>query len=557
MQLDDLLMIVKFFGGLGMFLYGMKMMSAGLQKFAGDKMQHMMGVLTNKRFMGVLVGGFVTMIIQSSGATSVMAIGMVNAGIMNLTQSVGVIMGANVGTTATAWIVSATQLGDAFALMKPSFFAPILVGIGAMMVMFSKKVKKHITGELLIAIGILFIGLTWMTEAVQPYQNSEIFINAITVLGSNPVIGILVGAGVTCLMQSSSASIGVLQSLAMNGMITANVAVYICLGACIGSCTTALISSIGSTQNGKRVAIINLLFNCIGVVIFGSIMAIVFTTVPWLPDMTVDAVKIAIFHSSFKIINTICLFPAGNLLVKAAKKIIPEKGEDEFVQTDELVLHLDDRILRSPSFAIEMTTKEIVQMGRLAGANMRNALNCLIFNQYDNIDDIFLEEKKINRYQKQLTEYMVKISKLDLNEGQHLMVKNLLYAINDIERVGDHAENIAEYAQNMLRDNIVFSDVAKDELVDMSDKVMQNYDWSLEAMETGNNLLFEKVEAYEEQIDEMEMELRDRHIARLAQNLCRMESGVIFIDIISNLERVSDHAMNIVEYVQEYNYHEN
>lgn len=551
MTLDDITMIVKFFGGLGMFLYGMKMMSAGLQKFAGDKMQHMMGVLTNKRFMGVLVGGLVTMIIQSSGATSVMAIGMVNAGIMNLTQSVGVIMGANVGTTATAWIVSATQLGDTFAVLKPSFFAPILIGIGAMMVMFSKSQKRHVAGELLIAIGILFVGLTWMSDAVKPYQDSEVFVKAITVLGSNPFLGIFVGFLVTCIMQSSSASIGVLQSLAMNGMITANIAVYICLGACIGSCTTALISSVGSTRNGKRVAVINLLFNCIGVLIFGIIISIVFMLFPDLPWMTVDAVKIAVFHSSFKLVNTVFLFPMGNLLVRMACRIVKEKDEGEFEETDELMLHLDDRILKSASFAIEMTTKEIVEMGRLAGNNLRAALNSLIFNEYENLDEIFVTEKKINRYQKQLTEYMVKINKLELNEHQHTIVKNLLYAINDIERVGDHAENVAEYAQNMKRDGIEFSDMAKEELVEMSNKVMQNYDWAMEATLTGNKLLLEKVTAYEEQIDEMELELRDRHILRLSRNECRMESGVIFLDIISNLERVSDHAMNIVEYVQE------
>ncbi|MBE6020958.1 MAG: Na/Pi cotransporter family protein [Clostridiales bacterium] len=551
MNLDDVSMIVQFFGGLGMFLYGMKMMSAGMQKFAGDKMQHMMGVLTNRRFMGVLVGGFITMIIQSSGATSVMAIGMVNAGIMNLTQSVGVIMGANVGTTATAWIVSATQLGDTFAVMKPSFFAPILIGIGAILVMFGKSHKKNITGELLIAIGVLFVGLTWMSDAVKPYQDSEIFVKAITMLGANPFLGIMVGFVVTFLMQSSSASIGVLQSLAMNGMITANIAVYICLGACIGSCTTALISSIGSTKNGKRVAVINLLFNCIGVVIFGTIMSIVFMAVPSLPWMTVDAVKIAIFHSSFKIINTVFLFPMGNILVKLACKIVKDKPEGEYEEEDELVLHLDDRFLKSPSFAIEMVTKEIAEMGKLAGTNLRAAMKALIFNDYEKLDDIFLLEKKINRYQKQLTSYMVKINGLELNEHQNTAVKNLLYAINDIERVGDHAENIAEYAQNMKRDGIVFSDMAKDELVIMNGKVMQNYDWAIEAIQTGNKLLHEKITAYEEQVDAMELELRDRHILRLSRNECRMESGVIFLDIISNLERVSDHAMNLVEYVQE------
>ena len=553
MTLDDVTMIVTFFGGLGMFLYGMKMMSAGLQKFAGDKMQHMMGVLTNNRFTGLLVGGLVTMIIQSSGATSVMAIGMVNAGIMSLTQSVGVIMGANIGTTATAWIVSATQLGDTFAVFKPSFFAPILIGIGAIMVMFGKKAKTNAIGELLIAVGVLFTGLTWMSNAVKPYQDSEIFVRAITVLGANPFLGILVGFVVTCIMQSSSASIGVLQALAMDGMITANIAVYICLGACIGSCTTALISSVGSTTNGKRVAWVNLLFNVIGVIIFGIIISIAFVVLPDLAAMRVDAVKIAIFHSSFKLINAIFLFPMGNLLVKMASRIVKDKEGSIEEERSELARKLDDRLLRSPSFAIEMMVGEVVEMGNRAGDNVRAALNALIQYDYSKLGEVFATEKEINLYQDELTEYLVKINNLELSSGQNTMVKNLLYAISDIERVGDHAENIAEYAEKMKDEDIRFSDMAVKELTEMSSIVMRNYDWSLQAVATGNKGLIQDITDYEEVVDAMELELRDRHVDRLSRGECRVESGAIFLDIISNLERVADHAMNIVEYVQDFN----
>ena len=553
MTLEDVTMIVTFFGGLGMFLYGMKMMSAGLQKFAGDKMQHMMGVLTNNRFMGLLVGGLVTMIIQSSGATSVMAIGMVNAGIMSLTQSVGVIMGANIGTTATAWIVSATQLGDTFAVFKPSFFAPILIGIGAIMVMFGKKAKTNAIGELLIAVGVLFTGLTWMSNAVKPYQDSEIFVRAITVLGANPFLGILVGFVVTCIMQSSSASIGVLQALAMDGMITANIAVYICLGACIGSCTTALISSVGSTTNGKRVAWVNLLFNVIGVIIFGIIISIAFMALPDLAAMRVDAVKIAIFHSSFKLINAIFLFPMGNLLVKMASRIVKDKEGSIEEERSELARKLDDRLLRSPSFAIEMMVGEVVEMGNRAGDNVRAALNALIQYDYSKLGEVFATEKEINLYQDELTEYLVKINNLELSSGQNTMVKNLLYAISDIERVGDHAENIAEYAEKMKDEKIQFSDMAVKELTEMSSIVMRNYDWSLQAVATGNKGMIQDITDYEEVVDAMELELRDRHVDRLSRGECRVESGAIFLDIISNLERVADHAMNIVEYVQDFN----
>ncbi|MBQ3390348.1 MAG: Na/Pi cotransporter family protein [Firmicutes bacterium] len=553
MTLDDVTMIAAFFGGLGLFLYGMKLMSAGLQKFAGDKMQHMMGVLTNNRFMGLLVGGLVTMIIQSSGATSVMVIGMVNAGIMSLAQSVGVIMGANIGTTATAWIVSATQLGDTFAVFKPSFFAPILVGAGAIMALFGRGVKSRAIGELLIAVGILFTGLTWMSDAVKPYQDSPVFVRAITLLGANPFLGILVGFAVTCIMQSSSASIGVLQALAMDGMITGNIAVYICLGACIGSCTTALISSVGSTNNGKRVAVINLLFNVIGVIIFGILISIVFMAVPELAEMKMNAVKIAVFHSSFKLVNAIVLFPMGNMLVKLANRIVrdkPEPGEEEM---DEMALRLDERLLQSPSFAIEMTVGEVVEMGRRAGENVQNALDALIHYDYSRLGSVFAREKEINRYQDALTEYLVRISNLSLSSSQNTMVKNLLYAISDIERVGDHAENIAEYAEKMKEEDIRFSEMAVKELTEMSQIVMRNYDWSLQAVASGNKGMIQDITDYEEVVDAMELELRDRHVERLSRGECRVESGAIFLDIISNLERIADHAMNIVEYVQDFN----
>ena len=258
MTFDDFSMMFQFIGGLGMFLYGMQMMAAGLQKTAGDKMKHLLGVLTNNRFMGILVGALITAIIQSSGATTVMVIGFVNAGLMNLFQTVGVIMGANIGTTITAWIVSAGQLGEAFTVMKPSFYAPLMIGIGAILVMFAKKERKKNIGEILISLGLLFVGLDWMSGSIKPYTDSPIFSKSFELLEGNPFLVVLVGAVVTAVMQSSSASVGVLQTLAMNGVVTANAAVYICLGSNIGSCYTALLSSIGASKNSKRAAIINL-----------------------------------------------------------------------------------------------------------------------------------------------------------------------------------------------------------------------------------------------------------------------------------------------------------
>lgn len=551
MTFDDFSMMFQFVGGLGMFLYGMQMMATGLQKTAGDKMKHLLGVLTNNRFMGILVGALITAIIQSSGATTVMVIGFVNAGLMNLFQTVGVIMGDNIGTTITAWIVSAGQLGDAFTVMKPSFYAPLMIGIGAMLVMFAKKEKKKNIGEILISLGLLFVGLDWMSGAIKPYTDAPIFAQAFALLGSNPFLGVLVGAIVTAVMQSSSASVGVLQTLAMNGVVTTNAAVYICLGSNIGSCYTALLSSIGASKNSKRAAIINLLFNCFGVLIFALIGFGVFTVNKTIANATIDSVQISIFHTIFNVVNTIIMFPIANLLVKVSCIIVKEgKVENE---SSELSLenHLDDRIMKTPSFAIEATLKEINEMGILAYENTRLSINAAMYGDYEDIQKVYENEKKINKYEKSIASYLVKINNLSLNDLQHKTVKNLLYTINDLERVGDHAKNIAEFAETMKNDNLKFSDKVISELERMNEKVLQSLNASLEARKSGNTDLIKDVLKYEDEVDLIEQDIRERYISRLLDEECNIESGVLFMDIIGNLERVSDHAFNIAGYLKD------
>lgn len=551
MTFDDFSMMFQFVGGLGMFLYGMQMMATGLQKTAGDKMKHLLGVLTNNRFMGILVGALITAIIQSSGATTVMVIGFVNAGLMNLFQTVGVIMGANIGTTITAWIVSAGQLGDAFTVMKPSFYAPLMIGIGAMLVMFAKKEKKKNIGEILISLGLLFVGLDWMSGAIKPYTDAPIFAQAFALLGSNPFLGVLVGAIVTAVMQSSSASVGVLQTLAMNGVVTTNAAVYICLGSNIGSCYTALLSSIGASKNSKRAAIINLLFNCFGVLIFALIGFGVFTVNKTIANATIDSVQISIFHTIFNVVNTIIMFPIANLLVKVSCIIVKEgKVENE---SSELSLenHLDDRIMKTPSFAIEATLKEINEMGILAYENTRLSINAAMYGDYEDIQKVYENEKKINKYEKSIASYLVKINNLSLNDLQHKTVKNLLYTINDLERVGDHAKNIAEFAETMKNDNLKFSDKVISELERMNEKVLQSLNASLEARKSVNTDLIKDVLKYEDEVDLIEQDIRERYISRLLDEECNIESGVLFMDIIGNLERVSDHAFNIAGYLKD------
>ncbi|MBQ3422941.1 MAG: Na/Pi cotransporter family protein [Romboutsia sp.] len=555
MTFDDFSMLFQFIGGLGMFLYGMQMMATGLQKSAGDKMKHLLGVLTNNRFMGILVGALITAIIQSSGATTVMVIGFVNAGLMNLFQTVGVIMGANIGTTITAWIVSAGQLGDAVTIMKPSFYAPLMIGIGALFVMFSKKEKRQNIGSIFIALGLLFVGLDWMSGAIKPYTEAPIFSKAFELLGGNPILGILAGAIVTAIMQSSSASVGVLQTLAMNGVVTANAAVYICLGSNIGSCYTALLSSIGASKNSKRTAVINLLFNIFGVTIFGTVAFILFKVNTALAASSIDSVKISLFHTVFNLVTTVIMFPLANVLVKVSCMIVKDKDEDkEITDNDAIEIHhLDDRIMKTPSFAIEATLKEINEMGRLALENVELSVKAAMFLKEEDIKLAYENEESINEFEKAITKYLVKINNLSLSDTQHKLVKNLLYTINDLERIGDHAKNIAEFADKLNKDNLVFSKDVIEELNRMKDHVVKSLELAIKMREIGSGDEIKKVYKYENDVDRIEIDIRERYISRLLEKESNIETGVLFIDIISNLERISDHALNIAQYVEEEN----
>lgn len=551
MTTSDISMLLQFVGGLGMFLYGMKMMSEGFQKTAGNKMKNLLGVLTNNRFKAILVGAMMTAIIQSSGATMVMVVGFVNAGLMTLVQAVGVIMGANIGTTITAWIVSAGQLGDVFAFFKPSFVAPILIGIGALFVMFSKEHKKQDAGEIFIALGLLFAGLEWMSSSVKPYTDAPIFAQAFTVLGKNPLLGILAGAIITGLMQSSSASIGVLQTLAMNGVVTSSAAIYICLGSNIGSCYTGLISCIGTSKNAKRAAIINLLFNCFGVIVFGIILFIYFQFNTKFALGNINSVEISIFHTIFNILNTIIMFPIAKYLVGVSKKII--KDNSKGTQEEMLEIHLDDRILTSPSLAIKTILDEVINMAKLVLDNISLSVKATTSKNPMDVKKIYEKEQIINKYETMLIDYLVKISNTNLNDNQYKLVKNLLYTVNDLERIGDHAENIAELAENLNKNDLSFSQMGIKELNLMNDMVMKTLEGAISVREKYDAKIVKAVIDYEEVVDGLEIEIRDEHIMRLAKRECNTESGVIFLDIINNLERVSDHAVNIAEYVQSEN----
>ena len=553
MSVNDISSLFSFIGGLGMFLYGMNIMADGMQKTAGSKMSQFLGMLTNNRLMAVLLGALITAIIQSSGATTVMVVGFVSAGVLNLTQAVGVIMGANIGTTITAWIVSMNQLGDAFAVFQPAFFAPLLIGIGAIFMLFGKKQRMKTAGEILVGLGLLFIGLDFMSSSISPYTDAPVFSEAFRLLGSNPLLGMIIGALVTALLQSSSASVGILQTLAMNGVVTTNAAIFITLGQNIGSCVTAMISSIGGSRTAKRAAVIHLTFNVMGAVIFGVISFILFSLHPVLAAHNITSVQISIFHTIFNLTNTALLFPFANQLVKLSGVFVPEDKKEPAVadEESETMKQLDERIFESPAFAVETAAMEVVHMGQITMENVRRAMDAVLTKNANEVEDVYKTEQTINNMEKMLTEYLVKVNNLSLTERQKLVVNDLFYSINDIERVGDHAENLAEQAEYMVQHNIIFSETGESDLHVICETAFNSFKHSINARQKGDMDDVRKVSQYEDEVDTLEEELREKHIERLSAGKCDPSAGVVFLDLISNLERISDHAYNIAGYVKD------
>ena len=555
MSISDISNGFGFLGGLGMFLYGMNIMADGMQKTAGSKMSSFLGMLTNNRFLAVALGALITAIIQSSGATTVMVVGFVSAGVLNLSQAVGVIMGANIGTTITAWIVSMSQLGDAFEVMKPSFYAPAIIGIGALLLVFSKSQKKKTVGEIMIGLGLLFIGLDFMSGSINPYTDAPIFAKAFEVLGGNPLLGMLIGALVTALLQSSSASVGILQTLAMNGIVTTNAAIYITLGQNIGSCVTAMLSSMGGSRTAKRAAVMHLTFNVIGAIVFGTIGFIFFSLRPAFAAANINAVQISIFHTIFNLSMTTLLFPFADVLVKISGMVVKEKEEKEPVvedaETAATLKHLDERSFESPAFAVETAALEVVHMGQITYENVTRAIDAVLTVNSDEVETVFKTEQTINNMEKMLTEYLIKVDNLSLTEKQKKVVNNLFYSVSDIERIGDHAENLAEQAQYMVEHGLQFSSTGAEDLKSISDSVLKSFQYAIDARQNGNMEAVRKVSQYEDDVDSQEEELREKHIERLSAGECKASAGVVFLDIISNLERVSDHAYNLAGYVKD------
>lgn len=544
--------LFAFIGGLGMFLYGMDIMASGLQKTAGNKMRDLLGYLTNNRILGVLVGALVTAIIQSSSATTVMVVGFVNAGIMNLTQAAGVIMGANVGTTITAWFVSANEWAGA---LKPDFFAPFILGIGAFVITFSNKQKMTQKAEIAVGFGILFIGLSSMSSSISVYQDSPIFYKAFQVLGSNPILGILVGAVVTAIIQSSSASVGILQTLAMRGIVNWRSAIFITLGQNIGTCITAILSSAGANKTAKRAAVIHLSFNVMGAVIYGVIMTIFFGIFPDLAMQHISSTQISIFHSIFNVSVTILLFPFANALVKLSGIIIHEdvvEDEEEEEPEEKALRHLDPRILETPAFAVENAVKEVVRMGEIVLKNLNRVTKEAMRGEeprQSKIDKVHNDEQVINHLEPMITEYLVKISHLAITEKEMKVVDNLFDSITDIERSGDHVENMAGYLQHIkdMKENI--SEDAAYELRNMNNLVKSAFESAIRAIEFDDTKEAKETLSYAADVYYTRKTIRKRHIQRMKDGECSPDVGVYFLDIISSMERIAGYAFTIARYI--------
>lgn len=523
-------------GGLGLFIYGMHLMAAGLQKAAGKKLERIIEVLTKNRLMGVIVGAVVTAIIQSSSATTVMVVGFVNAGIMNLTQAIGLIMGANVGTTMTAQIVSFDLEG----------YAPIAVGIGMFTLMISKKQRNKHIAEILLGFGILFIGMEFLKDALKPMREFEAFTNLLLDFGHHPVLGLLAGFGITFVVQSSSASIGMLVALAAQGLLPIESALPILYGDNIGTCTTALISSIGTNKNAKRAAIMHLTFNIIGSLIFMLLLSGPIKLLVQTLDPTDVPRQIANAHTFFNLTNVIIQLPFAFVIIKIATWLVPDGKEGEVKRITKFI---DDRILETPSIALNSVINETIAMGQLAGESFAHSMKAVFESKETYVQTVFSVEKDINALEKAITEYLVKLSNTDITGDTRVRVDALFNAINDLERIGDHADNIAEIADVAIEKRIQFTPEALTELKEMSDAAQEALKLSLEAIHAMDVDKAITAIQLEEKVDHLEKSYRKRHIERLNHNECTSEAGILFNDLISNIERVSDLSANLARLV--------
>lgn len=543
--------LFSFFGGIGLFFYGMNVMGENLQRVAGQKLSNILKALTSNKFIAILLGTFVTAVIQSSAATIIMVVGFVNAGIMQLAQAVPVIMGANVGTTITAWIVSLSQLGSIFKFLNPSFWAPLLIGICGTIVVISNNETHKTKAKIFVGLSLIFIGLELMQTGVKPYSHSQILLDCFTKFGNNPFLGVIVGCIVTILVQSSSVSISILQMLALTGLVNREAAIYITLGQNLGSVSTVLLSTAGANTNGKRAAMIHLVYNIFKFLPFFIISLFLRNIFKDFLVLTTSPVEISLFHTVFNICNAVVQYPFTNLIVNISSKLVKGdiESDDDDVAT-KVIHHLDDRLFESPAVAIEATHHEIKRMTRLVKGNLYDALDSVYGNGGTQlIQKIKEKEQKINKINRALINYLVKINALHISVEQRNTVNTYLNILTDLERIGDHAENISESAQSLLDAGIKLSDESKNSLDNIIDIVKLALDELYIVIDTFDLNAAKKVKEYEHEVDNYEDKLKSLELKRLAYGVSKTEEGVVFLECINNLERVSDHADNIANYI--------
>ena len=536
-------------GGLALFLYGMNMLGDGLAKLSGSKFESVLEKLTNNPFKAVLMGLGVTAVIQSSSATTVMVVGFVNSGIMKLEQAVGIIMGANIGTTVTAWILGATGIDSSSFIVrmcKPTSFSPILAMIGIGFLMFSKKDKLKNIAVILIGFAVLMFGMDTMSSAVKPLADVPEFTGILTSF-SNPILGMLAGLVLTAVIQSSSASVGILQALCTTGAVGYSAAIPIIMGQNIGTCVTALLSGVGASKNAKRAALIHLYFNLIGTVVFMVVFYAVNAIVPFsFMEEAATPFGIAAIHSVFNVTATICLFPFSKLLVRLARLSIPEDAQEKQVnvKSDALKL-LDDRFLEMPAYAVEQSRTVAVTMAGLAEESMNLAMGLISDYQKEKAERVAELESQVDRYEDELGNYLVKLSAKDMSKQDSVTLSTILHCIGDFERISDHALNIKQAADEMQEKELHFSDKAGRELEIFEKAIHDILTITMLSFSEDDKELAKQVEPLEEVIDGLNLDVRQRHIKRLRKGKCTIELGFLLSDITTDLERVSDHCSNI------------
>lgn len=545
----DLFNLLSMIGGLALFLYGMHILSEGLEKLSGGRLERVLENLTNSRLKAVILGAGVTAVIQSSSATTVMVVGFVNSGIMKLSQAVGIIMGANVGTTITSWILSLTGIESDnifIQLLKPTSFSPVLALIGIIFIMFIKNGKKKDVGNILVGFAILMYGMEMMSSAVEPLKDIPEFTSLFTMF-TNPFLGMLVGALLTAVIQSSSASVGILQALCDTGGVSYGAAIPIIMGQNIGTCVTALMSGVGASRNAKRTAVVHLLFNLIGTVLFMTVFYSInaFVHFEFLAEPANKA-GIALVHTGFNVAATAVLLPFSSLIEKLSL-IIVKVDEDEAVQSARKseYVKMDERFLTTPSFALEQTYSKVVKMAEITEESLENAIR--LFDNFDKAvaDDVEYKETLVDQYDDDISSYLAKLSSHNLSQKDSRKLTMLLHSVGDFERISDHAINLVDAARTMQKKEQQFSPKAAEELKIFTQAVTDIVNLSVDVFRNEDADKARLIEPLEEAIDVLQKEIKKRHTKRLRKGKCSVEMGFVLSDITNNYERIADHCSNI------------